>query len=430
MKRRWLNRLRKKFSYRKGEKILREDNVSGVNENTDKELWEKLDMLFDEEDVKKEVDTEEHGVEDLSEVRNEDSFKDDAEKNSLETQDSRNKIQLPDDIQKIVNEGDFSDDQIKFIQKIPWHRIDVPEIDIEKAKEILETTHYGMFDVKERILRYIACQKHLGKTYGVILLLVGPPGVGKTSIAKSIAKALNREFIKISLAGMADADPLKGYDRNYKQAKPGEIINAIIKANSFCPLILLDEIDKMASSQQRGDPAHVLLDILDSDRTNFMDNMIEIAVDLSNVIFVATANDRTKISPILLDRLEIIKLKGYTKSEKMYIAKHYLVPSLLNEYQIVHYEVNFKDELVEYIIDNYTNEPGIRSLERHLKTICETIISYNYLTKEIPKEIGINEFKKLVNTSYFDNKSNALEEQQRKVRKKGKKQKVVYNIEL
>lgn len=430
MRGRWFNRLRKKSSYRKGEKNLREDNVPEENENTDKELWEKLDMLFDEEDVKKEVDTEEHGAEDLSEVRNEDSFKDAAEKISLETQDSRNKIQLPDDIQKIVNEGDFSDDQIKFIQKIPWHRIDVPEIDIEKAKEILETTHYGMFDVKERILRYIACQKHLGKTYGVILLLVGPPGVGKTSIAKSIAKALNREFIKISLAGMADADPLKGYDRNYKQAKPGEIINAIIKANSFCPLILLDEIDKMASSQQRGDPAHVLLDILDSDRTNFMDNMIEIAVDLSNVIFVATANDRTKISPILLDRLEIIKLKGYTKSEKMYIAKHYLVPSLLSEYQIVHYEVNFKDELVEYIIDNYTNEPGIRSLERHLKTICETIISYNYLTKEIPKEIGINEFKKIVNTSYFDNKSNALEEQQRKVRKKGKKQKVVYNIEL
>lgn len=427
MKGRWLNRLRKKFSYREGEKILREDNVPGVNEKID---WEKLDMLFDEEDVKKEVDTEEHGAEDLFEVRNEDSFKNDAEKNSLGTQDSRNKIQLPDDIQKIVDEGDFSDDQIKFIQKIPWHRIDVPEIDIEKAKEILETTHYGMFDVKERILRYIACQKHLGKTYGVILLLVGPPGVGKTSIAKSIAKALNREFIKISLAGMADADPLKGYDRNYKQAKPGEIINAIIKANSFCPLILLDEIDKMGSSQHRGDPAHVLLDILDSDRTNFMDNMIEIAVDLSNVIFVATANDRTKISPILLDRLEIIKLKGYTKSEKMYIAKHYLVPSLLNEYQIVNYEVNFKDELVEYIIDNYTNEPGIRSLERHLKTICETIISYNYLTKEIPKEIGINEFKKIVNTSYFDNKSNALEEQQRKVRKKGKKQKVVYNIEL
>ena len=401
----------KKVSNRSGDDILKKENVPVGDRNIDEVFKEQMDILLNEEDEIKEDDIEEYGVgkelvENIEEIGKNDSS---------EEPDMGNKFQLPDDIRKIISDGDFSDDQIKFIEKIPWHRVDVPEIDIEKAK---------------RILRYIACQKHLGKTYGVILLLVGPPGVGKTSIVKSIAKALNREFIKISLAGMADADPLKGYDRNYKQAKPGEIINAIIKANSFCPLILLDEIDKMGSSQQRGDPAHVLLDILDSDRTNFMDNMIEISVDLSNVIFVATANDRTKISPILLDRLEVIKLKGYTKSEKMYIAKHYLIPSLLTEYQIVSFEVKFKDELIEYIIDNYTNEPGIRSLERHLKTICETIISYNYLTKEIPKEIGINEFKKIVNTSYFENKNNVSEEQQRRVRKKTKRGKVVYNIEL
>ena len=306
--------------------------------------------------------------------------------------------------------------------------MEVPPIDIDNAKLALETSHYGMFDVKERILRYIACQKHLGKTYGVILLLVGPPGVGKTSIVKSIAKALNRDFVKISLAGMADADPLKGYDRNYKQAKPGEIVKSIIKAKSFCPLILLDEIDKMGSSIERGDPAHVLLDILDSDRTHFTDNMIDIPIDLSNIIFVATANNIEKISPILLDRLEIIKLKGYSNEEKSYIAQNHLVPSLLKEYQIDNIGLNFSTELLIYIIENYTSEAGVRSLERHIRTICETIISYKYLTKKVPKTIDVNVFKKIMSTSYFEKKpQNSI---RKSVRKKQKGRKKVYNIDL
>lgn len=404
------------------------------NYDLQKELERKFDELFgeicdeDENEIEDgDGDENENGNENTIDGR--DDCIDDEETYEGKIQEiEKNKRRIPNDIQNIIEKGDFSDDQIRYIKKIPWYKLEVPPIDIDNAKYALETSHYGMFDVKERILRYIACQKHLGKTYGVILLLVGPPGVGKTSIVKSIAKALNREFVKISLAGMADADPLKGYDRNYKQAKPGEIVNAIIKAESFCPLILLDEIDKMGSSIQRGDPAHVLLDILDSDRTHFTDNMIDIPIDLSNIIFVATANNIEKISPILLDRLEIIKLRGYTNEEKSYIAQNYLIPSLLKEYQIDNLDLKFSTELVIYIIENYTSEAGIRSLERHIRTICETIISYKYLTKKVPKIIDVSEFKKIMSTSYFERRTqNSV---RKSVRKKQKERKKVYNIDL
>ena len=400
-------------------KIMEKDE----NYDLQKELERKFDELFGE------TDDEDENAKGKGDENSIDNGIDDKEIDQDQIQEiEKNNRSIPNDIQKIIEKGDFSDDQIRYIKKIPWHRLEVPPIDIDNAKLVLETSHYGMFDVKERILRYIACQKHLGKTYGVILLLVGPPGVGKTSIVNSIAKALNRDFVKISLAGMADADPLKGYDRNYKQAKPGEIVKAIIKAKSFCPLILLDEIDKMGSSIERGDPAHVLLDILDSDRTHFTDNMIDIPIDLSNIIFVATANNIEKISPILLDRLEIIKLKGYSNEEKSYIAQNYLVPSLLKEYQIANIGLSFTTELLIYIIENCTSEAGVRSLERHIRTICETIISYKYLTKKVPKTIDVNVFKKIMSTSYFEKKpQNSI---RKSVRKKQKGRKKVYNIDL
>lgn len=384
------------------------------NYDLQRELEERFDELFGPCNKPEILENRESVDEDLM-------FTSESEK---KTEDD-----IPCDIQDIIKKGDFSDDQIRYIKKIPWNKLEVPIINIENAKNVLQKSHYGMYDVKERILRYIACQKHLGKAYGVILLLVGPPGVGKTSIVKSIAKALDREFIKISLAGMAEADPLKGYDRNYKQAKPGEIINAIIRAESFCPLILLDEIDKMGKSQQHGDPAHVLLDILDSDRTHFTDNMIEIPIDLSNIIFVATANNIENISPILLDRLEIIKLKGYTNEEKWCIAQNYLIPKLVKEYQIDGLDLEFTSDLVEFIIENYTSEAGIRSLERHLRTICETVISYKYITQSVPQIIDISEFKKIMDTSYFGLNNQKSIKISMKKKKKGI-EKRIYNIEL
>ncbi|MBO5351664.1 MAG: AAA family ATPase [Lachnospiraceae bacterium] len=390
------------------------------NYDLQRELEEKFDELFGTVDASVDLEDEEEFL-----------VEENTYENQVSTlrQNERSGDDIPSDIQAIITKGSFSDDQIHYIKKIPWNKLEVPNINIENAKSVLQKSHYGMYDVKERILRYIACQKHLGKAYGVILLLVGPPGVGKTSIVKSIAEALNREFVKISLAGMADADPLKGYDRNYKQAKPGEIINAIIRAESFCPLILLDEIDKMGKSQQHGNPAHVLLDILDSDRTHFTDNMIEIPIDLSNIIFVATANNIENISPILLDRLEIIKLKGYTNEEKLCIAQNYLIPKLVKEYQIDNLDLKFTTDLVEFIIENYTSEAGIRSLERHLRTICETVISYKYITQKVPQIIDISEFKKIMDTSYFEiskqkSINKAVRKRKRSIRKK------IYNIDL
>lgn len=302
---------------------------------------------------------------------------------------------LPTEIVSAIREGSFDILQKRYLYKIPWGNIDPPEIDIVNAKKILEESHYGMQGVKDQILRYIACQKHLGHSYGDVLLLVGPPGVGKTSISKSIAKAMNREFYKISLAGMADAGPLRGYDTNYKSPKPGQIVEGIIRTGSFSPLILLDEIDKMGSSSSNGDPAYVLLDILDSDRTNFVDDMIELPIDLSNIVFVATANSIKEISPILLNRLEIINLKGYTREDKITIANEYIIPALITEYQIGSLGIEFTKELIDYIIENHSHDPGIRSLKRSLKLVIESVITELYLGNPIVTHINIPEFIRL-----------------------------------
>lgn len=272
--------------------------------------------------------------------------------------------------------NDLKDTQLLYLSKIPWGESKIAETTMVEAKDILNSTHSGMIYVKERILKYIACQKRVGNNYGAILLLVGPPGVGKTSIANAIAKAMGREFVKISLAGAADADFLRGTNSIYSDSKPGRIIDSIIKAGNFAPLILLDEIDKMGASTQHGSPEYALLDILDSDRSNFIDDFMGIPIDLSQVIFIATANNISNISPILLDRLEVIKLGGYTKKEKLDILEKHLVPNLYKEYMLTRDELQISSKIAEYIIDNFTNEPGIRSLEQLLRKIFESIVYY------------------------------------------------------
>lgn len=322
-------------------------------------------------------------------------------------------------IQKIEN-GNFKEAQIQYIKKIPWLNDSCPEIDIAFAQKTLEESHYGMHDVKRQMMRYIACQKHLGRAYGDVLLLAGPPGVGKTSIAKAVAKAMNRPFIKIPLAGISDAGPLRGYDSNYQDPKPGLIVEGIIETGSLCPLILLDEIDKMGGSDSHGYPEHVLLHVLDSDRSAFIDDLIQIPIDLSNIVFLATANSITSISSILLDRLDIIHLAGYTKEEKVKILTDYIVPDLSKKLAVEDYNLELCDDLIEYLITTHLLEPGVRSLERSVRVLFESIIMEKYTSGNFVSKITVAEYKRIMRVE------NVVKNKYR-LRKRRSTQKELYN---
>ena len=322
-------------------------------------------------------------------------------------------------IQKIEN-GNFKEAQIQYIKKIPWLNDSCPEIDIAFAQKTLEESHYGMHDVKRQMMRYIACQKHLGRAYGDVLLLAGPPGVGKTSIAKAVAKAMNRPFIKIPLAGISDAGPLRGYDSNYQDPKPGLIVEGIIETGSLCPLILLDEIDKMGGADSHGYPEHVLLHVLDSDRSAFIDDLIQIPIDLSNIVFLATANSITSISSILLDRLDIIHLAGYTKEEKVKILTDYIVPDLSKKLAVEDYNLELCDDLIEYLITTHLLEPGVRSLERSVRVLFESIIMEKYTSGNFVSKITVAEYKRIMRVE------NVVKNKYR-LRKRRSTQKELYN---
>lgn len=327
---------------------------------------------------------------------------------------------LPDFIIQKLENGNFTKSQIQYIKKIPWLNNSCPEIDIAFAQKILEESHYGMQDVKQQMMRYIACQKHLGRAYGDVLLLTGPPGVGKTSIAKAVAKAMNRPFIKISLAGISDAGPLRGYDSNYQDPKPGLIVEGIIETGSLCPLILLDEIDKMGGSESHGYPEHVLLHVLDSDRSGFVDDLVQIPIDLSNIVFLATANSISSISPILLNRLDIIHLAGYTKEEKVKILINYIIPDLSKKLAVEDYHLELCDDLIEYLVEVYSLEPGVRSLERSIKVLFESIIMENYINGKFDSKITVTEYKRIMKVDNVNKNRYGMKKHQRT-------QKEIYN---
>ena len=292
---------------------------------------------------------------------------------------------------------------LDWMVELPWTTKDkkAEDINIVDSKKVLDEDHYGLEKVKERILEYLAVQKRVGKIKGAILCLVGPPGVGKTSLGKSIAKSTGRKFVRMSLGGIRDEAEIRGHRRTYIGSLPGKIIQQMKKAGTKNPLFLLDEIDKVGSDY-RGDPSSALLEALDPEQNvAFNDHYLEVDYDLSDVMFVTTANT-LNILPPLLDRLEVIRIPGYTEDEKINIAKNYLIPKQLKDNGLGKEEMILEDEVIKDVVRGYTKESGVRNLEREISKVARKTVK-NILTtnsksisinsKNLPDYLGIKKFK-------------------------------------
>ena len=292
---------------------------------------------------------------------------------------------------------------VDWMLALPWNECSKEGIEIDKAREVLDEDHYGLEKVKERILEYLAVQKLVGKMRGPILCLVGPPGVGKTSLGKSIAKSTGREFVRVALGGVRDEAEIRGHRRTYIGALPGKIIQSLKKAGTSNPVFLLDEVDKM-STDFRGDPSSALLEVLDPEQNDsFNDHYLDCDYDLSKVMFITTANSLHTIPGPLMDRMEIIRLSGYTELEKVAICKKYLIEKQLEENGLKLSNVKVEDAVFSDIINRYTREAGVRNLERNIATLCrkaaieivekgpDTVVEIT--TDNLPKFLGQPKFR-------------------------------------
>ncbi|MEQ9289854.1 MAG: endopeptidase La [Cyclobacteriaceae bacterium] len=285
---------------------------------------------------------------------------------------------------------------------LPWNEITEDNFDLKRAKKILDKDHFGLEKVKDRIIEYLAVRKLKNDLKGPILCLYGPPGVGKTSLGKSIAKALNRKYVRMSLGGVHDEAEIRGHRKTYIGAMPGKIIQNVKKAKTSNPVFVLDEIDKVASDF-RGDPSSALLEVLDPEQnSSFKDNYLEVDYDLSKVLFIATANSLDTIQPALRDRMEIIEINGYTLEEKTQIAKKHLIPKQKLEHGLKNGDLSFEQKAIVKVIDDYTRESGVRNLERKVGSIVRDAAKSIAMEEEYSKKIGPADVKKVLGAEVFD----------------------------
>jgi len=363
------------------EDIYKEQDIFQIEKNIDVKVKKQLD------DTQKEFILREK-MKQIKDELGESSIKD---SESIKLKEKINSLDCPIKIKERLNielnkyessssmspEINIIRNYIECLINLPWNNFTKDNEDLKNVRSLLDESHYGLDKVKERIIEYLAVKKMTNNLNSPILCLVGPPGVGKTSLAFSIAQAINRNFVKISVGGINDEAEIKGHRRAYIGASPGRIMESMKKAGSCNPVFLIDEIDKM-TKDIKGDPASVLLDILDPEQNKFFsDNYIEEDYDLSNVMFIATANYIDKIPEALKDRLEIIELTGYTEYEKLDIVKKHLLPNILKEHGLNKSEINisFNDNIILEIIRNYTRESGVRELKRQVSNIIRKIVT-------------------------------------------------------
>src|SRR6476646_5648769 len=284
---------------------------------------------------------------------------------------------------------------LDWLLEVPWAKRSEDRLDPVEARRVLDEDHYDLDKVKERIVEYLAVRKLKGDMKGPILCFVGPPGVGKTSLGQSIARSMNRKFVRISLGGVRDEAEIRGHRRTYIGSMPGRLAQALRSAGSANPVLMLDEIDKISVGVQ-GDPAEALLEVLDpAPNHTFRDHYLEVPIDLSNVLFIATANQLGTIHPALLDRMEIISLSGYTEEEKVHIAKMYLVPRQRDEHGLKAEQLLIEDTALRRVIQEYTREAGVRSLARKVAAKVATTAAHvgHIAAKDVPDYLGPARFR-------------------------------------
>ncbi len=291
---------------------------------------------------------------------------------------------------------------LELMLELPWNEFTEDKFDLKRAKSILDRDHFGLDKVKERIIEHLAVLKLKGDMKSPILCLYGPPGVGKTSLGRSIAESLDRKYVRVSLGGLRDEAEIRGHRRTYIGAMPGRIIKSVKKANSSNPVFVLDEIDKV-TRDMHGDPSSALLEVLDPEQNNsFHDNYLELGFDLSKILFVATANSLSTIQPALRDRMEIIEINGYTIEEKVEIAKRHLLPKQIKEHGLKKKDIQLSDTVLEKIVDGYTRESGVRGLDKKIAKVVRFVAKSVAMEESYDVKITLERLEKILGPSSFD----------------------------